>query len=1235
MIYSPIIDFLASISLTRLVTPSDQQTVEGETACWCPLCKGSVLTAQGGEQKGGSPHFIIYNEQYGGLYNCNDGRGAQRWMCTKTKVKGHGALELYAEIHHLSLEGNDLRRAAVGLLNQCGYDPEEIKKSFPYEHPYDRDLRGTARRPTEKFSFQRRSDLTPQELRSLGCEVAIKQGESWLSFGDFSADKLRIDFRTYSLSRCTLPAVNRQGVAVSEEYYGTPFSPMFITFLTPDEDCGCIWRPATDYPPIVFTNSDLHTINKVSRWLAGDKVFMYSIEHYETRNNGVWDAFFKVNNGSPVVPMDEYEQNEYIATEREEYVQQIDEKTGEPKNKWELEPVEIPKGERKVQNIVFCDTPQDAIATYYTVRNYEITKLRNLDSSNNRDTESSKYSFFHTCFSCGRNAYYVWEHGAWAQRNLDFSPVWAKKMSRFAERPIILFPQSRKRQFQAFAIVRSFRQLALAMLPEQFKQEQYQVRRWFYGHRPNTVRDFILNYQMSPTDRAAYPSLEAMFLRVLTSALTVTPLERKVKRDRNGAIKKDGGIYYQIDQARIWQYMLCVGIFRGTDPSLGASAGWNFVLRSSDNPAIVRIISEKEVIGTIKQRLDDYAKVNHTDPEDYALMRSCINGAKELTIAALSSLPLVNLNYDHYGKDYSYFFFKNKALFIPKSGNIRLVDYSDLDFDIDAECVRDFNMELPSQHFPMPTLNPAAESHTAKVSEMADALDDEGNHLYTQHQIAQARAKNVEWQRMNRYLVDWQGMTNAQLPAAVRIIQNIANVKWELMDEYSHDGIPIPPAVIQTMNAHYANFVFCIGLLCWGFRGATYDCAFYVLEDTVADNNTAQGGSGKSMLIETFLRQAVNIMNVDAKSVDRPDDMKFLLNSFLPHRFRAIHWEDTPNNFPIKKLYNFVSNGIAIEQKGIDKVAYNRNVSPAHVATSNYPIPDTDNSTLGRFCFVPISDRYCRQNTLKNTAARRIEEKGFNPDSSLMALYLRRQMAYFCALSVQFTMNVEDIVSAPVDNIKQRSLIKGLTENFVNWANSFFSQEVVFGILHDYNSLWEEYKRDFCDASEDASKKYSLKAFKEKVQEYIANYAIVSNPTHLLVNKKDVDNKCFHLTTWCTQGYFTERDWEGDDTVSPKYIRIQKSTQNGVVFYRQSDEVPLDYKTFLGQHQQWLQRPDPLAIIDEETGKPVELTEEEQQRIKAYHDRKQGARTQQPQQSAPAQVDPFTQAAENGEPVPF
>ena len=188
MIFEPLISEIAALPLTMLVRPADVQNDDTQTACWCPFSKEEGDGAN-------TPHFIIYKNERGGLYK----DPVSRWMCTRTKRQGYGAIELYAAIHNLgfwsehkgcassiTVEGENLRKVCRELAVKCGYSEDEIVKRWP--SILHRDYRGVSDRPLTSFDFQPKTDFTPQELTALGCSVWVDSSNK-AHFG-FDTDRL-------------------------------------------------------------------------------------------------------------------------------------------------------------------------------------------------------------------------------------------------------------------------------------------------------------------------------------------------------------------------------------------------------------------------------------------------------------------------------------------------------------------------------------------------------------------------------------------------------------------------------------------------------------------------------------------------------------------------------------------------------------------------------------------------------------------------------------------------------------------------------------------------------------------------------------------------------------------------------------------------------------------------------------------------------------------------------------
>ena len=453
MFYHPIINRLANIDLHLLVKSANEQRIEGQTACFCPICKRGQDADADVKQ---TPHFIIYDNERGGLYSgvgVDDNRmaehGAVKWKCTRTGKTGYGAIELYAAKMNLPMHGYSLQRICQRLVKDVYGDTEDVRNFFP-EVFGKMDYRTQAQQTIETFSFMPKTDFSPQELAALGCEVTLDKGLPRFGFGStFTPDMLNKDFRIYSLLSVTLPDVIRDGQHVSEIIHGTPWNPLFVCFASqeigPQNSYGCFFRPAmAGSEPIVFSTAEEHSVRKVSKWLMGDNVFVHAMDNRKSDNTAVHAAITKYD------PEEKY-------TETKEVWEENETKDGEPKGTFKKVDVKIPTAEIKARNIVFCRTPEDALSVYYAMRSLRIDKAE--------DEHFKNFCWYHVAFSIGRRNFWYIERGEWKQEKLDFSGVQYQKMNRFAENVIVLYPNDIASQRDCGAICTKFSLLRYAMLP--------------------------------------------------------------------------------------------------------------------------------------------------------------------------------------------------------------------------------------------------------------------------------------------------------------------------------------------------------------------------------------------------------------------------------------------------------------------------------------------------------------------------------------------------------------------------------------------------------------------------------------------------------------------------------------------------------------------------------------------------------------------------------------------------
>lgn len=1209
MLFHPIINRLANIDLAYLVKPANEQRIEGQTACFCPICekRGAMVddaSAADGKKSAQTPHFIIYNNERGGLYNgvgVDDNRqaehGAVRWMCTKTGKHGYGTIELYAAIHNLPMHGQSLLRICKALVVKVYGDNEKTREVFPMLFG-KMDYRTIAPQTIETFSFQPKTDFNPQELAALGCEVTLQKGLPVFGFGkNFSPAMLNNDFRIYSVERVTLPNVIRDGKQVSEIIYGTPWNPLFVCFATdqkgPQGSCGCFFRPAMQSDPIVFSTAEEHSVRKVSKWLMGDPVFNYAVEHRDSSTTAVHAAIEKLQ------PEEQYTKT------RDIWVQKKD-KDGTPRDTYRMEEEVIKASEIKARNIVFCRTPEDALSVYYAMRSLRIDK--------EADMHFQQHCWYHVAFSIGRKNFWYIERGEWRQEKLDFNAVQYQKMNRFAERIVMLYPNDIASQRNCGAIATKYSDICYAMLPEAFRLRLNQRWQWLYGCSPRSVRDYMITYRMTDEDNFKFDhDIRIPLYSRLRGAKNTDPFEIEYPRDpRSGRLKPPT---CKVSPTKVWLFMTSHGYYRMIDPESTDLVGQYIHL----DRCFVEYIDAKSIIQAAKVLLLEFIEQSwrHNDTEQ-RLMSDCANlidkNFSEKSAGGLQSMIIKFA--DAFNAKTEYFYFRNCALKITPD-SITPVSYDKINFFIPALARKpyDFIMRVFNAPFSITESEEYQERQTA-INQKEAMRNEDGSPVFSITEIGQMKADLEEWAQTYRWDVDWRGKREQDLWPILRIIRGCSNVLWQQEQEAQRNKKPLSPEDWAVVNAHFANMLSCIGRLCYRSWDDMQSICPYLMEDNITDEKQASGGSGKSVMVNLVVGSAVNVLSIDMKEFLTINDAKFSLSDLLiyPGKFRVVHWEDKPKSFPMKYFYNKVTSGTKVERKFGDPVLLKMEDSPLHVITSNSPLTDDDDSTIGRFPLVSFSDRFARANPQKHKPARSPKDvmKNFRMEPEKLTDTDRNQTIYICALAVQFLMRYHTFAIAPQKNVRRRQMVQKLTEAIVRYFEWFFSRDEVYAAPICTDDMFNEFMRDWADASEGKSKEYSRATFKKKIYDYCENMGIACNPPHLFQNARDKQRKCFKLQAWVTQEYFVGREWENDNTIEPKYIRYMQTSCHVFFFFRPGkDEIPKDYKELKRLAREYAERPDPLPYRDDD-GNIVTLTDEERERWENNRTRKQGRRLASP-----------------------
>ena len=1203
MIYHPIINQLANLDMAFLVKPANEQHIANQTACFCPFCQkkaddGVDDNADTPAQQ--TPHFIIYNNERGGLYdgvgvddNNQAEHGALRWMCTKTGKSGYGTLELYAAMRNLPMHGASLLRLCHDLVVRVYGDNEKTRAKWPMLFA-KMDYRTIAPQTIETFSFLPKVDFNPQELAALGCDVTMVKGIPQFGFGkDFSTTMLNDDFRIYAVDKVTLPNVVRNGQLASEVIYGTPWNPLFVCFATdviaPQGSCGCFFRPAMQQDPIVFSTCEDHSVRKVSKWLMGDKVFTYAMDHRSNNSTAVHSAIEKLQPDEP------YTETKEIWVENET-------KEGAPKGTYhsEEEPIEV--GDIKAQNIVFCRTPEDALSIYYA--------MRSLRNDKAQDGHFQKYCWYHVAFSLGRRNFWYIERGQWRQEKLDFNAVQYQKMKRFAERVIMLYPNDIASQRDCGAIATKYCDMCYATLPDGFRSRYNQRWNWLYGCSPRSVRDYLMCYHMDDADNFKFDhDIRLPLYSRLRGANNTDPFEIEYPRDpRSGKPKPPT---CKVSPTKVWLFMTCHGYYRMIDPESTDLVGQYIHL----DRCFVEYIDQKSIIQATKNQLLQFTEQSwrHNDQER-KMMSDCANLIdKNFSEKSAGGLQGMVIDFtESFDAHTEYFFFRNVALKITPE-TIMPVSYEKLNFFIPALAKKpyDFTMRVFNPPFVI-SESQEYKDRVAAIAQQEAQVNEDGSPVFTRAEIEQKKKDLDEWSHTYQWQVDWRGKQEKELWAPLRVIRGCSNVLWRRERDAIRNKEPLTKEEQAIIDSHFANMISCIGRVCYrSWADMTTICP-YLLEDEVKDEKQASGGTGKSMMINILVNSAVNVLHIDLKKYKTEDKAQFALTDILkyPGKYRVVHWEDKPSNFSVEYFYNIVTSGSQVERKFGDPISLNLDNSPINVISSNSQLNNAAGSTARRFPLVSFSDRFAGANPMLHELERSPKDlmKSLADSPEKIAERDRNQIIYICALAVQFIMRYHTFAIAPQKNVQRRLMVREMTENSVNYFEWFFSRNDVYGVPICADDMFNEFMRDWADASEGKSKEYSRATFKKKIRKYCEHRGITCNPDNLLVGEDNKRHGCFKLRAWITEEYFVGREWENDDSVEPKLIRRVKTSKHVYFFFRSGkDHIPENYDELKRIAKEYVEGPDPLPYRDDD-GNIVTLTTEEEERWKAFTSRKQGRR---------------------------
>ena len=1202
----------------------EQGMGESVTRYFCPLrrCQGDKR-----------PHFIVDKgkaiDQYGKpidfTHHVNKSVVVRyHWRCEHSHTEGYGTMSLMAAILGFPSDLSRLSRdqwvkLITAARDVCGVPCTELE-------PNNRNGWLLEYAPTQQWSIRLADDFTPEAMRLLAVDgmegidtetiidemhqmFGLWQVEKYTTAGCYpSSDHTAAAFKSYERRAHALFPVFafcydcETGLPLTEnpEKREEPWVARIVmpAFLRqPGEDFD--WR--ADFWTAFGTDDARGTVQEFRRRfpIYGDVVAMECsrIAKPDELTPEAARSQMKVSDveddksqtamyASDIVSY--YETGETLVTQKEQEVTTTNEKG---KEKTEIKPVPMEPWEVKLNKCVLMKSPLDAVTAYLWL-NYPRMRLPKGLHQNN-----------------------YW-HVAWlAHDSMQLNIFENNQLRRVANDTFELFGNERAEIALANTNALRYNYLRLCMLPTLMSEMKPVDSGLGIQHVPHTPIDFFRYYELTTDEQARNMLIvgrevgakAVMLQRELVSSSAMRPFTQVPKKKKSPGEKS---YTYDINMNSAWQMMSNKGYCRALLPNKKRDTiGQCYRI---DGHFIYELNADS-VMADMRKSLEDYAKDNAVDSEDAEMMLNAMLRCKDLQYSRnITRLPLIAMpEDDSYSSHLDYIFLHNGALQVtPES--ILFKKYADLDFLIYRSMVLPFDYVQPfvskapiscnmSEEFIV--LQQQYELLRKDVNASTDQLFDLKRRLQDKSVVGRwdLRIVPTEAEIDDRIVVPKTILADTKHNEWLRWWPFLRLLRCMANEHFAEEEAGrFVESDYRELNARILNLCFTIGTSLLRDRSVQYMPFF--LENTVDREGKAQGGSGKSVLVEHFFKFVRFVCNVNAKDLKETGDFARNFANFIAHHHSVVHFEDLPK-MHIDPFFNYATGTFVSRSLFENPVEIGHKRSPVLVFTSNFMVQSTDESSLGRVQFGGVSHYFCREVAMMNKDGRRLDtimpDIHINADQSDFGTVYdddqRSQIIYTLAWCMQFAMRCRNMniqIPVPGSDLLERLSRTEMGDSFYDWFTNFLQKPHIYNVPIAINEIFNSY-RAYLDPSKARIEQVSRTRFYENMQKYCAKpahgvlfmpikpYLTTSEQNRSKKKSDDGTEKSYlrKYSSWLTRSFLDDQGRVHHARVLSKNAGASAAT-GGAVWFSQRGKEPKDADEFRQMVDAFLQAPDPEPILD-------------------------------------------------------
>lgn len=560
---------------------------------------------------------------------------------------------------------------------------------------------------------------------------------------------------------------------------------------------------------------------------------------------------------------------------------------------------------------------------------------------------------------------------------------------------------------------------------------------------------------------------------------------------------------YDINNEQLYPFLQASGYYR--IPSTATKKGYTFC-HIDDN--IVTLIDEDAISSHCSGYLLEYIK---SHPMYYnQTLANAIHRSKQITKPSLEKLKMIEPDFRAYDETTEHVFFRNAIVRITAKG-VQIVKPSECQYMVYRDKILDHDFKPTQPFFDIEY----TEEYATLRNRLAVCPPDSPAYAELRKQVD--TLEDAQRYRLRIFRNDC---------SFGQFVYDTGRLYWRKEEL----GLPLTQEEQAETDLHFISKVMALGYLLSKHKNQGQPYAVYAMEIEESEEGQHQGGTGKSLFM-TAVEQMRKMLFINGQEL-RTDKMEFMLQGVVKGVTDNVYFDDLNEMINLHRFMPMITGKMVVNAKYADAFILDFKDSPKVAFTSNHAIKGFDASLRRRTWFSAFSDYYHPDAPMRGLQERSpLTKFGKN----LIQDYTPEEMNDFYNFMMncmQVWMKLRVRIQPPMKQIEKRNLQRVITDEFLWWAEDYFSEEKL-NVLYDIAKALEDYRATLPKKFADTIKPQT---FKNRLINFCAYKEWTFNPKCLLTTTTDMDRNRIHKKENGQDVYYFYIDTTGIEDLDVKSI---------------------------------------------------------------------------------------------------